>query len=64
MAKYYKKCHLRYVLLGSLVAIPWIVYFMYATNRSEGIVMGAIIGSICGLYSLWKYLNDYHNLAG
>ncbi|MDE6560269.1 MAG: hypothetical protein K2K75_02690 [Muribaculaceae bacterium] len=63
MAKYYKKCHLQYVLLGSLVAIPWIVYFMIATNRSESVVMGAIIGGICGLYGLWKYMKDYRNLV-
>ena len=63
MAKYYKKCHLQYVLLGSLVAIPWIVYFMIATNRSESVVMGAIIGGICGLYGLWKYMKDYRNLS-
>ena len=68
MAKYYKKCHLRYILLGSLVAIPWIVYFIYAIHQSgvkdtDGIVMGAIIGGIAGLYGLWKYLKEYRNLS-
>ncbi|MDE5814159.1 MAG: hypothetical protein K2H72_07730 [Muribaculaceae bacterium] len=63
MAKYYKKCHIRYLLFGYLVAIPWIVYFIIATNRSESIIMGAIIGGICGLYGLWKYLKDYRDLS-
>lgn len=68
MAKYYKKCHLQYLLLGSLVAIPWIGYFIYAISRSgirdtDGIVIGAIIGGICGLYGLWQYLKDYRNLS-
>lgn len=68
MAKYYKKCHLRYHLLGLLASVPWIVYFFYALIRSgfrsmEGLVMGLIIGSICGLRGLWKYLDDYHNLS-
>lgn len=63
MAKYYKKCHLRYTLSGSLVAVPWIVYFMFATNRAEGVVMGIIIGGVYGLYGLWKYLKEYRNLS-
>ena len=64
MARYYKKSHLKYVLSGMLVAILWIEYFMYATDRSFGsIAIGAVIGAICGLYSLWKYLKDYRNLS-
>ena len=62
MTKHYKKCHLLYNLIGFPVAILWTLYFMFVTNRSESIVMGAIIGGICGLYSLWKYLKDYRNL--
>ena len=67
MARYYKKCHLLYLLFGSFVAIPWIGYFIYTLSHSEfrgmdGIVMGAIIGGIGGLYGLWKYLKDYRNL--
>lgn len=67
MAKYYKKCHLIYILLGSLVAIPWGVYFIYAISRSgikdiDGIVIGGVIGGIGGLYGLWKYMKDYRNL--
>ena len=63
MAKCYKKCHMQYILLGSLVAIPWIGYFMFATNSSESIVIGAIIGGICGLYRLWQTLKEYRNLT-
>ena len=64
MARYYKKSHLKYVLSGMLVAILWIEYFMYATDRSfDSIAIGAVIGAICGLYSLWKYLKDYRNLS-
>lgn len=63
MAKYYKKCHLQYILLGSLVAIPWIGYFMFATGSSESIVIGAIIGGIYGIYGLWQTLKDYRNLS-
>ena len=67
MAKHYKKCHILYIILGSFVAIPWIAYFLYAIRRSgirdtDGIVGGAIIGGICGLYGLWQYLRDYRNL--
>ncbi|MDE5872267.1 MAG: hypothetical protein K2H22_10045 [Muribaculaceae bacterium] len=68
MAKCYKKCHLRYVLLGSLVAISWIVYFLYALSHSgfkdiDGLIFGAIISGIGGLYGLWKYMKDYRNLS-
>lgn len=68
MAKYYKKCHLLYILIGFPVAVGWIGYFMFVVNRSqfrgtEGIVMGAIIGGIGGLYGLWKYMKDYRNLS-
>ena len=64
MARYYKKSHMKYVLSGMLIAILWIEYFMYATDRSFGsIAIGAVIGAICGLYSLWKYLKDYRNLS-
>lgn len=54
---------MQYILLGSLVAIPWIGYFMFATNSSESIVIGAIIGGICGLYRLWQTLKEYRNLT-
>lgn len=68
MAQYYKKCHLRYLLFGSLVAIPWIVYFLYALSRSgfkdiDGLVFGAIAGGIGGLFGVWKYMRDYRNLS-
>ena len=68
MAKYYKKCHLLYILLGSLVALPWIVYFLYALSQSgfrgiDDLVFGATIGGICGLYGLWKYMKDYRSLV-
>lgn len=68
MAKYFKKCHIRYLLLGFFVAIPWIVYFLYALRSSgfggiDGIVFGAIIGGICGLYGVWKYMKDYRDLS-
>lgn len=63
MAKYYKKCHLLYVLIGVPVAILWIVYFMFATGRSESIVIGTIVGGIFGLYGLRQYLKDYRNLS-
>ena len=68
MAKYYKKCHLRYILFGSFLAIPWIIYFMYALSQSgykdiDGLIFGAIISGIIGLYGLWKYMKDYRNLS-
>lgn len=68
MAKYYKKCHLLYILIGFPVAVGWMGYFIFVVNRSqfrgtEGIVMGAIIGGIGGLYGLWKYMKDYRNLS-
>lgn len=63
MARYYKKCHLLYVMIGFPVAILWIGYFMFVTNRSGSIVIGSIIGGIFGLYGLWQYLKDYRNLS-
>ncbi|MDE5997464.1 MAG: hypothetical protein K2G77_04545 [Muribaculaceae bacterium] len=68
MTKYYKKCHLQYILLGSFVAIQWIVYFLYALSHSgfkdiDGLIFGAIISGICGLFGLWKYMKDYRNLV-
>ena len=68
MAKYFKKCHIRYLLLGYFVSIPWAIYFMYALSRSgfrgiDGLVFGAIIGGISGLYGVWKYMKDYRNLS-
>ncbi|MDE5793319.1 MAG: hypothetical protein K2I08_01200 [Muribaculaceae bacterium] len=68
MAKYYKKCHIRYLLFGYLVAIPWSIYFIYALSCSgfrsiDDLVFGAIIGGICGLYGVWKDMKDYRNLV-
>lgn len=68
LAKYYKKCHLRYHILGTLATIPWIAYFIYTLIRSEframeGIFIGIIIGGIGGLRGLWEYLSDYRNLS-
>ena len=63
MAKYYKKCHLLYILIGFPVAILWIVYFMFATNRTESIIIGTIAGGIFGLFGLRQTLNDYRNLS-
>lgn len=63
MAKHYKKCHLLYVMIGIPVAILWIVFFLFATDRSESIVIGGIIGGIFGLYGLRQYLKDYRNLS-
>lgn len=68
MAKYYKKCHLLYILIGFPVAILWIGYFIFVVNRSEfrsieGIVIGSIVGGIYGLYGLRQYLRDYRNLS-
>ncbi|MDE5849769.1 MAG: hypothetical protein K2H38_06485 [Muribaculaceae bacterium] len=63
MAKYYKKCHLLYIMIGFPVAALWIVFFMYATDRSESIIIGSIMGGIFGLYGLRQYLNDYRNLS-
>ncbi len=68
IAKYYKKCHLRYHLFGILATLPWIAYFFYALSRSGFIDMyffitAAIIGGISGLKGLRIYFNDYRNLT-
>lgn len=63
LAKHYRKCHLLYILIGFPVAALWIAYFIFVTNRSESIVIGAIVGGIFGLYGLWQYLNDYRKLS-
>lgn len=68
MAKYYKKCHLLYNLIGFPLVILWIGYFMFVASRSEfrgmdGLVIGAIVGGFGGLYGLWKYLKDYRHLS-
>ncbi len=67
MAKYYKKCHIRYLLFGYFIAIAWSIYFMFALSRSgfrdiDGLIFGAVIGGISGLYGVWKYFRDYRNL--
>lgn len=68
MARHYKKCHLRYIMIGYPLAIIWVGYFMYVSSHSEfgnieGIVIGGIIGSIFGFYGLWKDLRDFRNLS-
>lgn len=63
MVKYYKRCYVRYNIIGFPIALLWIGYFAYATNRNiDSIVIGCIIGGIFGLYTLWKDLKDYRNL--
>ncbi len=68
LAKYYRRRYLQYNLIVLPIALLWIGYFMYVVQGSdfrgrEGLVMGAIIGGICGLYNLWKDLKDYRNLT-
>ncbi len=64
MAKYYRRCYLRYNIIGFPIALLWVGYSAYATNRHiDSIVTGFIIGGIFGLYGLWKDLKDYRNLT-
>ncbi len=67
-ANYYKRWHLRYYLIGLVIALLWVGYFAYVVSRSntgsiESIVTGFIIGGILGFYSLWKDLKNYRNLS-
>lgn len=68
MAKYYRKCHLKYYMIAFPISLIWLGYFIYIVQGSdfrgnEGLVIGAIIGSIFTIYSLWKDLRDYRNLT-
>lgn len=68
MAKYYKRCHLRYILIVLPIALLWVGYFAYVVSHSTfgsigSIIIGFIIGGIFSLYGLWKDLKDYRNLT-
>ncbi len=68
MAKYYRKCHLKYYMIAFPISLIWLGYFIYAVNQfdlrgNEGLVIGAIIGSLFTIYSIWKDLRDYRDLT-
>ncbi len=68
LAKYYRKCHLKYYMITFPISLIWLVYFIYAVQGpdfkgQEGLVIGAIIGSLFTIYSIWKDLKDYRNLT-
>lgn len=68
LSLYYKKWHLRYNLIIFPIGMVWIAYFIYLLRQSafrsvDSIITGGLIGCICGLYALRKYLADYKKLS-
>lgn len=69
MALHYKKCHMRFVMVGLPLAFSWIGFFIYAVaSNSEfsvipGIIVGGIAGSIIGIRAFSQFMSDYKHLS-
>lgn len=67
MALYYKKCHIKSIMVCAPMALGWIIFFIYATSLSNffpifGIITGAAVGLFFGIRALKRFMAEYKSL--
>lgn len=67
MALYYKKCHIKAVMVCMPIAISWVAFFIYAASLANffpifGIITGAAIGLFIGIRALKRFMAEYKSL--
>lgn len=67
MALYYKKCHIKSIMVCAPMALGWIVFFIYAASLANffpifGIITGAAIGLFFGIRALKRFMAEYKSL--
>lgn len=67
MALYYKKCHIKSIMVCMPLALGWVVFFIYAASLANffpifGIIIGAAIGLFLGIRALKRFMAEYKSL--
>lgn len=67
LALHYRKCHMRFVMIGFPIALCWVGYFTYSVIHTVadaigGIIAGSVVGVMIGLKGLSRFMSDYKRL--